>query len=132
MLLNGYRLHSRKIDETAKAIFRILRRHSLHGVALGRIKSHFGYFGPFIKVPSDGPTSPRFIAQAVSGSVAITRIGSAHFEHTFFGIGSLLLGVQLRLAGFAATAALALLPERKIAAVAMWTRAIQPVTCLPR
>ena len=37
---------------------------------------------------------------AVSESVAIMRSGSASFEHAVFGIGSLLLGFEIGLAGF--------------------------------
>ena len=40
------------------------------------------------------------VAQAVSEGVAITRSGSARFEHPTFGIGGLLLGFEFGHAGF--------------------------------
>ena len=40
------------------------------------------------------------VTQAVSESVAITRSGSARFEHAVLGIGSLLPGFEFGLAGF--------------------------------
>jgi hypothetical protein len=78
------------------------------------------------------------VAQAVSESVAITRSGSARFEHPVLCIGSLLRDLSSASRAFAASAAApALRPAAKIAAVAMTTATMrrsanQPVTCSPR